>query len=58
MSNFAEIVEFPSEPSVGCPTGELGLSTVSLLDEIGAAFRRHLSLPDGAPEAIALWVLY
>jgi hypothetical protein len=29
-----------------------------LLDEIASAFRRHLSLPDRAPEAIALWVLF
>jgi hypothetical protein len=29
-----------------------------LLDEIVLAFRRHLSLPDRAPEAIALWVLF
>src|SRR5437667_10668967 len=29
-----------------------------LLDEIAWAFRRHLSLPDRAADAIALWVLF
>lgn len=30
----------------------------SLLDEIREALIRHLSLPDGAAEAIALWILF
>jgi putative DNA primase/helicase len=29
-----------------------------LLDELGGAFKRHLALPEGAPEAMALWVLF
>jgi Protein of unknown function (DUF3631) len=34
------------------------VSGAELLDEIASAFRRYLSLPDRAPEAIALWVLF
>lgn len=30
----------------------------ALLDEIATAFRRFLSLPDGAADVLALWVLY
>jgi hypothetical protein len=29
-----------------------------LLDELSACFRRHLSLPEGAADAMALWVVF
>ena len=29
-----------------------------VLDAIGAALHRHLCMPDGSPELVALWVMF
>jgi len=58
MSETGELVRFPAlMPVRSEPTPAL-IDVAQLLEEITAGFQRHLSLPDGAPEAIALWVLF
>src|SRR5271154_5072059 len=58
MSESGEVVRFPALVAVQREPTPTLMDAAQLLDEITAGFRRHLSLPDGAPEAIALWVLF
>src|SRR5258708_22178043 len=60
MTESADILEFPSQgKTADAPSNQSVLvNGAKLLDEIASTFRRHLSLPDRAPEAIALWVLF
>jgi uncharacterized protein DUF3631 len=59
--NFNSIVERNEQPKKpGSPDSSVSQSVEGalLLDELSACFRRHLSLPEGAPDAMALWAMF
>lgn len=58
MLDSAEVISFPCQDTVERASEPVPISAAQLLDEISSAFRRHLSLPNHAPEVIALWVLF
>jgi len=58
MSDSADVIQFPAQVQIECPSEPAPISAAQLLDEIGSAFRRHLSLPVHAAEVIALWVFF
>src|ERR1700675_3226412 len=58
MSDSAEVIPFPAQVQIECPSEPVPINAAQMLDEISLSFRRHLSLPDHAAEVIALWVLF
>ncbi len=60
MTDSADVIEFPGlgRAADNQDIRPVPVNGAELLDEIASAFRCHLSLPDRAPEAIALWVLF
>jgi Protein of unknown function (DUF3631) len=60
MTESANVIEFPNPgPTAdGQDNQPVPINGAELLNGIASTFRRHLSLPDRAPEAIALWVLF
>jgi len=49
---YPDFISTPSDPWPEPVAGD------SLLNDLAMTFRRHLVLPGGAPEALALWVLF
>jgi len=58
MSDSADVIPFPAQLEAERPSEPVPVGAAQLLDEISSAFRRHLSLPNHAPEVIALWVVF
>ena len=53
-----QIIQFPVPAPGNCVVAPALPAASWLLADIATAFRRHLSLPDGAADAIALWILF
>jgi putative DNA primase/helicase len=60
MNDAADVIEFPGPRRVpdSRDNQPIAVSGAELLDEIALAFRRHISLPERARDAIALWALF